>query len=240
MTLLIAHIPKTAGSSLKQLVQTWAADVAWAYGSELALGHPDLDFARHFRSRQPPTILMGHFSFGVHRLLGLKPVYATVLRDPMTRVRSLYRYQKALPDSRFRAQFEAGMDLGAFVGSEITEMTNNHACRVIAGIAPESGMRLNDTWLLDLALHNLERHFELVGLFEDMRPMLAALAQRLGWPPLELPEVNVTRGPAHTLTQSEQEIITEYNQLDLALYAHVVRHSQTGVYGRNAGLDQVA
>ena len=226
MTLLIAHIPKSAGSSLKKLVRTWTPDVVWAYGGELALGCPDLDFARQFRSRQPPTVVMGHFSFGAHRQLGLKPTYATVLRNPITRVRSLYRYQKSLPDSRFRDQFDAGMDLDAFVRSEITEMTNNHACRVIAGIAPESGTRINETWLLDLALHNLERHFELVGLVENMRPMLTALARRLDWPPVELPQVNVTRGLDVALTQAEQDIIAEYNQLDLALYEHVVRLGQ--------------
>lgn len=226
MTLLIAHIPKTAGSSLKELVRAWTPDVVWAYGGELALGCPDLDFARQFRSRRPPTVLMGHFSFGAHRQLGLKPAYATVLRNPITRVRSLYRYQKSLPDSRFRAQLDAGMDLDAFIRSEVTEMTNNHACRVIAGIAPESGMRLNDSWLLDLALHNLERHFELVGLLENLQPMLAALARRLEWPPLELPQINVTSGPDHVLTQAEQDIIVEYNQLDLALYAHVAHRSQ--------------
>lgn len=61
-------------------------------------------------------------------------------------------------------------------------MTNNHACRVIAGIAPDAGMLINERWLLDLALHNLQRHYLLVGTLDNLSDFLAALGARLHWP----------------------------------------------------------
>jgi len=138
--LLFCHIPKTAGTSLKTLVAQASGSVAWVYKGELAIGNPNLDFAKSFRAGRRPEIVMGHFSFGGHRLLGIPPRYATILRNPIDRVVSLYRHQTALtmaggPVSPIIADaIRSGMTLNAFITSQITEMTNNHMCRVIAGI----------------------------------------------------------------------------------------------------------
>lgn len=52
MTLLLSHIPKTAGTSLRRLVEKCHPDVVlYAYHGELSLLNPQLDFVNSFRSR---------------------------------------------------------------------------------------------------------------------------------------------------------------------------------------------
>lgn len=96
MTLLISHIPKTAGTSLRRLVSAMSDDVLWIYDRELQLNNPDVEFLADFRRKPPPSVVMGHFSYGSHRLLGIEAEYATVLRNPYERIVSLYRHQKSL------------------------------------------------------------------------------------------------------------------------------------------------
>lgn len=224
MTLLISHIPKTAGTSLRSLVGKMSDDVVWVYDSQLQLNNPNIEFLTEFRKKPLPSTVMGHFSYGSHRLLGIEAEYATVLRNPFERILSLYRHQRLLPDSRFAAELKSGMSVGEFVASRITAMTNNHMCRVLAGVSPDAGHQINDTWLLEHAKHNLSRHYSLVGVSEDIGPFIKRLGARLGWAQAELPHENVTAGDPIEVSDKDRDTIVENNLLDIELYAHVKKH----------------
>lgn len=230
--LLFCHIPKTAGTSLKTLVAQASRSVAWVYKGELAIGNPNLDFAKSFRAGRRPEIVMGHFSFGGHRLLGIPPRYATILRNPIDRVVSLYRHQTALtmaggPVSPIIADaIRSGMTLNAFITSQITEMTNNHMCRVIAGIPPEAGMKLTDDWLYGLALHNLRRHYVIAGTMEAIDDAVAALGALLGWRDPRLGTENVSEGSVPELDPDTLATLNAFNALDLRLYREVAAHPE--------------
>ena len=224
--LLISHIPKTAGTSLLDFVKANAADPFLVYDAQLALGSPDIEFIQAFRVRALPDVIMGHFSHGVHRLLGVAPRYASVFRDPIDRVVSLYRHQLRLPGSRFAAQLAAGMGLEEFVTSGITEMTNNHMCRIVAGIPPDAGMMIHDDWLLDLALHNLRRHYLLVGVQEHVDAFAAALAVRQGWAVDRLSIANAAETRPESLPPQTWDAIASHNLLDIRLYQHVLAISE--------------
>jgi hypothetical protein len=144
-----------------------------------------------------------------------------VLREPIARVVSLYRHLRSLPHSEFSAFFEAGISLEEFVAREITDMTNNHMCRMIAGIAPEAGLVINERWLLDLALHNLERHYLLAGTQQNLPAFVAALAALLGWETPEIPRENQSTGAAVELDERTRAVIVYKNQLDMRLFEHV-------------------
>ena len=219
--LLLCHVPKTAGTALRHLVQAVAPDACFAYERQLSLVEPDLDFIARFRTSPSPPVVMGHFSFGVHRFLGVPPRYAIVLREPVSRVVSLYRYQLSLADSPFAAHFRRDRSLAGFVGSGVTEMTNNHMCRMVAGIAPDVGKVIQGSWLLDCALHNLERFFPLVGTHERLDRFVAGLCGELQWPEGTLPRKNVTPGEYPALDDAAMDLLLERNALDVALYAHV-------------------
>lgn len=220
--LLISHIPKTAGSSLKKLVEQWNPDTVFVYKRELALSSPNPDFIASFRSAPLPSVVMGHFSFGVHRMLGVPPRYASIFRDPIQRVVSLYRYQKSLPDSPFAEHFRAGMTLGEFVTRHITEMTNNHMCRVVAGVPPEAGVSIKERWLLETASENLEKYYCAIGVVEHYDVALQRLAKTLGWGEYAIPRENVTSGDQLQLDESTYSIVREFNAMDIELYNRVL------------------
>ncbi len=228
--LLFCHIPKTAGSSLRTLVGQASKSVVWIYQGELALGNPSFDFAKRFRAGPRPEIVMGHFSFGGHRMLGIAPRYATILRNPIDRVVSLYRHQSALtasggPVSPMIADaIRSGMTLSDFISNQVTEMTNNHMCRVIAGIPPEAGMKLTDDWLYGLALHNLRRHYVLAGTVEAIDDAVASLGALLGWRNPRLGMENVSEGSAPDLNSDTLATLNAFNALDLQLYREVADH----------------
>jgi hypothetical protein len=219
--LLVCHVPKTAGTALKQLVRQLAPDTCFAYDRQLSLVDPDLDFIAGFRTCPTPSVVMGHFSFGVHRFLRVPPRYAIVLREPVARVISLYRYQLSLADSPFAGHFREDPSLLGFVTSGITEMTNNHMCRIVAGVAPDVGKVIQGSWLLDCALHNLERFFGLVGLHERIDDFTAGLCRTMHWPDAPLTRQNVTDGEYPVMDGATMELLLERNALDIALYAHV-------------------
>jgi hypothetical protein len=221
MTLLIAHVQKTGGLSLRRLVAQFHPDAQFVYGGQLRLAYPDIDYIREFRARPRPSVVMGHFGFGVHRFLGLAPAYVSVLREPVQRVVSLYRMEKSQPNSPFRDYFESGRSLCDFVTDNITELTNNHMCRVIAGVPMEAGLLINDRWLLELAIHNLRRHYVLVGTLERYELFLAALGRRLNWGNFDIPRENVAAGPRVELDRGTRAAIVERNSLDMALFDYV-------------------
>jgi hypothetical protein len=220
--LLISAVPKTGGSTLRSLVVRFHPDTTLIYKGELALGSPNIGFMDRFRSAPRPPVVMGHFSYGVHRLLGVPPRYATILRHPVGRIVSLYRSQMADFDSPIAERLRAGMSLREYVASGITEMTNNHMCRMVAGIPPDAGMIIKATWLLDLAIHNLERHYQMIGVVERLDLALGALAEILEWSDLAIPFHNASSGSPPELDHGTLQTVCEFNELDLRLYEYVV------------------
>ncbi len=221
MTYLISHIPKTAGTSLCKLVSKFNPDTTFIYSGELALGNPNLNFSMQFRESIKPKLIMGHFSYGVHRLLDIEPKYITVLREPISRVVSLYYYLKNQPDSHLAPYFKMGISIDDFILSEITEMTNNHMCRVIAGIPPEAGMNINDGWLLGLAIHNIDHHYVLIGLMDQINVFLDSLSKLLNWPSTDYPTENINYINKKMPDHKTIELIKEKNLLDMQLYEYV-------------------
>lgn len=220
-TLLFCHVPKTAGSSLRALAWKFTPTMAVADDGELSLLNPNIDFIKEFRERpSPPPLLWGHFSYGVHRYIGVPPRYACVMREPVARVVSLYRMMRRLgKESPHPEFFMRNGSLSEFVKECLTEHTNNHVARICAGVPPDAGKLIKDRWLLEYALHNLRRHFVLVGRMERLDVFTAELGKLLGWPEIkEIPSENVGPGKPLALDDETRALIEDHNALDVELY----------------------
>lgn len=217
--LVFMHVPRTAGSSLRQSVSA-------ALGGERFVVDVYDDKPAFTRASAPDRLtpltrlVYGHVSYGFHEMLGIAPRYATVLRNPVERVVSLHRYLAAR-DSKIGA-----MSLHAFAASDTVRQASNHLTEMLAGpllvqAQPEEA--------LAIAKERLDG-FEFVGLTETLRRDSRALFRLLGCKRRRIYRHNRSnRGPAPEA--ATLDIIRERNRLDLALYEHV-RSRRADVAGK--------
>ena len=94
--LIFLHLPKTGGSSLREFLKAKCGHKNYyqTYWSE-ATGLGDRDYLNQFialpqEERDRFDLIMGHFSYGLHRFLSRPCVYVTLLRNPLERFCSFY------------------------------------------------------------------------------------------------------------------------------------------------------
>ncbi len=104
-TLIFLHLPKTGGTALRTSLQQAFDPLA----SALVYPSGDLDgtMTREQFAALPPDALerlrlvMGHISYGAHRRIPRTCRYASIVREPVERVLSLYYHYLNLPGVRF-------------------------------------------------------------------------------------------------------------------------------------------
>lgn len=213
--LIHLHIPKTAGVTLRQIV-----DRQYPPNAILTLQTPETEHwpelhALRIDQEQTVSLIRGHFSYGIHTLLQRPVRYFTLLRDPVERIISLYYYglegRSKWIHERIR---QDNMTLADFAAGDFPQ-TNNHQTRLISG-DPEGGPES-----LSRAMENLECHFDVVGVSERFDETLLLLRKLLGWKNVHYYRRNVTRNRPDRSAVDNSVIrnIEQRNELDLQLYA---------------------
>ena len=89
--LIYLHIPKTGGTTLRDIIQ-------YQYKSNKILTIPTLSESKDIinnlsldREKQL-DIIQGHLQYGIHKKLNRNIKYFTMLRDPIKRILSTYYY----------------------------------------------------------------------------------------------------------------------------------------------------
>ena len=219
--LFFLHIPKTAGTSLYQVFaqQYPGAKLVQAY-PPFAAGSLEWAMAALENGAE---VFYGHFNFGVHRLLGVRGRYLTMLRQPVDRVVSYFDHQRRHPQAEHHPMLSQGMTLREFVSQRVTVETNNHMTRMIAGYTHLG--YLDDPTVLEQALANFRQAFVCAGITERFEESVAVMAERLGWQSWRSdapPRANRAPRGSHTqLDQETRRIIERDNRLDLSLYRSV-------------------
>lgn len=106
-TLFFVHIPKAAGSSFRAVLKRW-------FGRELMIfdSHDRKAFTRAWENRDaPPGAVAGHFSYGLHEAAPqCRPLYISLVRDPVDRFVSLYKHARATPRHVMHAAADSGLE----------------------------------------------------------------------------------------------------------------------------------
>jgi hypothetical protein len=241
---IFLDIPMTAGPARRAVVKR-----QFAPGEVLSVYRPLMeDTLRELRSldegrKRRSKFVLGHVSFGVHELLpdASECKYVTVLRDPVERVIDEYEYIRRTKQ-HFLHEPVSRMSLKDFARAGLSNGTHNGQTKYLtqtqwsslpgrdAGAAAGAGAGVGAgagavstlaSGALEQAKRNLEQHFLVVGLTEELDATLLMMKRRLGW---KLPFYTGAAPAAPvqslraTVSPDALAAIEKHNELDLQLY----------------------
>jgi hypothetical protein len=248
--LIYLHVPKTAGTTMTSILRLRLKYLPSERLSFETLGGApsdieDIPFERRARAR----LVYGHVHYGIHQWIPRPSRYFTILRDPVRRVVSLYRYVLRDPNHPVNGALrESGMGLKEFVASGLDRtQTENGQVRQLAAVVDRDPVDGD----LDVAISNLG-DCEVVGLTERFDESVILMKRSFGWMIPYFQRRMVAPGaPSRDEPSGDAiEIIRDKNRLDLELYAEAERlfreqvATQTDTFGREVArfrrMNQVA
>lgn len=219
--LMFVHIQKCAGLSLQRKIRT-------IYGpgvfDRIFRMSPLNETASYRRTLQRYGYAMGHYAYGLERHIGLnlvKPKYITLLRDPVARLTSLYRYSRDHTDAYYH-RFAQNGPADFFLRSGLLEMDNG----MVRYLLQSSRIFINDVPVGKIgedeylqAVNNL-RQFLLVGIVESFDKFIFLLGKKLGWKSSKYLRINESSGCRNSdhLDLGLGEELHQSNTWDQALY----------------------
>lgn len=220
--LVFVHVPKAAGTSLKDIIGRVYA------GRPVLYFLPRTGALERFRAlpaaaRGRCAVLAGHEPFGFHDAFdgcGVRPAVITVLRDPVARVLSLFGYIHREPDHPEHARFvERGVTLAQVYDEATLPAFDNHQVRFLAGPGafekPFGGLTRGD---LEQAKRNLAEGCRAFGLRERFDESLGWFRRELDWPAVQPTELNRSPEGAEQVGKADRALIEKHNELDGELY----------------------
>jgi hypothetical protein len=225
--IIFLHIQKTGGITLQRLLRRKLGNPLFVRAYELLNSSKELNtLEKVLQSKSvKDRYFAGHVCFGVHRLLPQPCTYITILREPVSRLVSLYHFSRSNPTSYYH-KFAQDKSLEDFLlRTQLMELDNG-LVRFLAG--DEQDLFINrtpigkcDKSLLDLAKYNLDEHFSFVGLLEKYDQSVLLLSALMEWDRCLYIKRNVRKKSAQEyLPEALKEKIVERNHLDIKLYEH--------------------
>jgi Sulfotransferase family len=211
--LVFLHVPKTGG-------QTVRSALIWNFPESERI-HLDildrpLDEAMNsipLERRSHARLVWGHIPYGIHLYMPQRCEYFTILREPIARVVSVYKYILRTRDHVLHDRVATeGIPLEEYLESGMDEgQTENSQTRQLSG---RQFGDLDRAALVE-AKHNLEASL-VVGLTERFEETFVLLRRILG---LRMP-FYITRNvsPPYEVSDRAVELARERNELDFELY----------------------
>jgi hypothetical protein len=228
-SIIFLHIPKTAGTTISNIIQRSYPQNAIFSNYEI---YPEL-YGLELKKipkvkRKQFQLIQGHLYFGIHEVLPQPCTYFTLLRDPVERVISDYYYIRSYKKHPFnQTLISQQMSLeDLIIRGEYHP--DNCQTRFLSGAGKSvpHGQCTQD--LLELAKKNLREHFSVVGIVEEFDKTLLLLQKNFGWKNISytIQNKNKKRLLKENLSQKTLSVIQDYNQLDLELYDYAKEQFQ--------------
>jgi len=207
--LVSLHIPKTAGTSFRNILQE-------VYGSKHVAR---LDIRRNIelngsvlkgtRLKKNVRVIHGHFSYdSLIEKFDIQESTPTItwLREPAERVISNYFYLESILKDKMPGDRKSFNLLGRILKTPLeyasAEENRNRISKFLSGIKPEE--------------------FFFIGLTDHYEEDLKQLAELLNWDKYSVPKHNIT-GTKQTIDEETRARIKELNRIDYEIYNEVVR-----------------
>jgi hypothetical protein len=220
------HVPKAAGTTVNNILMRNYKYRADSYGTEF--------FPRYFPSEftslvsAPPTagdrirpmFFTGHIGLGneLFRRMPVHYVAITMLREPVSRVISHYRFNSTAPSIFQSAIQNDGLDVIEYFHrfrSAIPLQYEYFAQEVLAGEEAQPS-RVTE------ASRNLAERVSLFGIQDEFDEFVVLLAELLGLPDVFYLPLNTTPDSAATVDQKQTEELRKLLADDIAFYDSAV------------------
>lgn len=219
-TVIFLHIPKTAGTTLDQIIFRHYQR-RHVYETGLIAQQGVMDFQNLPPSeREKYRLIKGHLSFGIHEYVSPPWAYFTFFRHPIERTISHFYFMRRTPKHPiYQLLRDENLDLKQVLEAGLNPMLHNAHTRLLAGIWAEPPAGACDEKDLAKAKENL-RQIKVIGLTEEFDASLLLLGKAFGWKHLYYTKRNVSVGrPAQdTLSEDTIAAVQAANQLDSELY----------------------
>lgn len=231
------HIPKTAGSSLRQVIEAnYAPEELEVIGVHWTNWLRSEKVQERIQNKPNIKAVHGHFSFGLHEDIAGRADYVTFLRRPRQRVISGYFHLRRHPKNKLREVVE-DMTLEEYLDSEIVLDADNGMVRRLSGVADSVPFGQIDRSHLETAKANVSTHFLFAGTLEKFDPSLYVLGERLSWRHRHYSKERTgkNRG-SYTPPEETARRIDELNVYDAELYDFVDGRLEAAIQSSNFNL----
>jgi len=173
LTLIFLHIPKTGGSTLRNLIKrNYKGQPIFSIDGRRARKSIEAFKKLPEAQRKSFKVLQRHMLFGLHEFLSSPSTYITMLRDPIERIISHYYYVLRDPEhypylyKKVKSQnMSLNISLKDYVISGISTELDNGQTRLLSGMKNvDFGCCPRE--MLEIAKKNLREHFAVIGLME--------------------------------------------------------------------------
>lgn len=227
--LVFLHVPKTAGTSLIELLSRNFASHEVCRITDTNRPISDLAGDIDVALAEGKRFICGHFPYAAVTHLGEEIDIVTMLRDPVRRVASLYRFWRGSDPARaassageFACRVARALSFEEFVACAhpaIASATQDEMCKSLIGHASQTPEGLDAAERFQWARDSLNRMA--FGLVEEMATSLRVLSRQLRLNLLD--EVHVNRfaeGSDLDISMAARETILRNNQGDVMLYGY--------------------
>ncbi len=222
MKIIFHHVPKAAGSTFSaSLYCHYRPDEVFRVGGKKKNERLTILEQLNKGRRKRLRAILSHMPFGAHRIVGEECLYYSIVRDPVKRATSLYRYILSEPSHYLNSHCIKSGSIIEFVNHpQANEMRNEMTRYFLYPEQMDTDETVHDHHLA-LAIENIENHFPSVGLLERYDESIVLFGSIYQHKPLYYLRLNKTTGAAHPLSDSEIQALSKANSIDIKLYDYL-------------------